>query len=86
MSPEEVERRIEDAIEDAEATVTMPRVHDDEDEDADDAAVVVSPAFAGEPLVQQHQRVYDALGDSMTTDVHALEIKTYTPEEYRERE
>jgi stress-induced morphogen len=85
MTPEEVERRIEEGIEGAEATVTMPRVHDDEDEDAHYAAVVVSPAFEGDPLVKQHQRVYDALGDSMTTDVHALEIKTYTPAEYDER-
>jgi acid stress-induced BolA-like protein IbaG/YrbA len=26
--------------------------------------------------------VYDALGDAMTTDVHAIELKTYTPAEY----
>ena len=82
METAEVERLIEAGIEDAEATVTLPRVPDEEHEDAHFAAVVVSPAFEGETLVQQHQMVYDALGESMTTDIHAMELKTYTPEEY----
>ena len=84
MSPEEVEAVIEEEIPEAEATVTLPRVHNDEGEDAHYAAVVVSPAFDGETLVAQHQMVYDALEGHMTTDIHALEIKTYTPEEYAE--
>jgi stress-induced morphogen len=86
MDTAEIERLLEEAIPDADATVTLPRVHQDEDhEDAHFAAVVVSPAFEGESLVQQHQRVYDALEGHMTTDIHALEIKTYTPEEFEER-
>lgn len=84
MEPDEIERIIESKIPDAEATVTRPRVHDDEQEDAHYAAVVVSPAFEGETLVSQHQRVYDALEGHMTTDIHALELKTYTPEAYEE--
>ncbi|WP_144900819.1 BolA family protein [Halobellus captivus] len=85
MDTDEVERRIEAAISDAEATVTLPRVPDEDHEDAHYAAVVVSPAFEGKTLVQQHQMVYDALGDAMTTEIHALEMKTFTPEEYRDR-
>jgi stress-induced morphogen len=84
MDTAEVERLIEAGIEDAEATVTTPRNPDEEYEDAHFAAVVVSPAFAGKSLVQQHQLVYDALEGHMTTDIHALEMKTYTPEEYDE--
>jgi stress-induced morphogen len=84
MDAAEVERLIEAGIEDAEATVTTPRDPDQEYEDAHFAAVVVSPAFAGKSLVQQHQLVYDALEGHMTTDIHALEMKTYTPEEYDE--
>ena len=79
MNPEEVERLIESGIEDAQVEVTHPRGPHDEDHLA---AVVVSPAFEGKPLVQQHQLVYDALGDHMTTDIHALELKTYAPDEY----
>jgi stress-induced morphogen len=82
MDKADVERLIESGLEDAEASVTLPRVPGEEDEDAHFAAVVVSPAFEGKTLVQQHQMVYDALGDSMTTDIHAMELKTYTPEEY----
>lgn len=79
MDTDEVARLIESDIEDAKATVTQPRgTHDDDHL----AAVVVSPAFEGESLVSQHQMVYDALGEYMTRDIHALELKTYTPEEY----
>ncbi|GAB3663328.1 BolA family protein [Halopiger thermotolerans] len=83
MKPDEVERLIESELEDAEATVTHARDEHDEDHLA---ATVVSPAFEGLPLVQQHQQVYDALDDHMTTDIHALELSTYTPEEYEDLE
>ena len=81
MNTDEVERRIEAGIPDAEASVTLPRVPDEDHEDAHFAAVVVAPAFEGKSLVEQHQLVYDALGDAMTGDIHALELKTYTPDE-----
>jgi stress-induced morphogen len=84
MDPSEIERLVEESIPDAEATLSRPRSPDRDHEDAHFAAVVVSPAFEGKSLVQQHQMVYDALDDHMTTDIHALEIKTYTPEEYAE--
>jgi stress-induced morphogen len=46
-------------------------------------AVVVSPAFAGRSRVEQHQLVYAALGDHMRARIHALALKTYTPEQWR---
>ena len=84
MNAADIEELIEAGIEDADATVTTPRNPDQEYEDAHFAAVVVSPAFEGKSLVAQHQLVYDALDGHMTTDIHALEMKTYTPEEYEE--
>ena len=84
IEPEAVADLIEEQLPDAVADVTAPRIHNDEDEDAHFAAWVVSPVFEGESLVDQHQRVYDAVGDHMTQSVHALEIKTYTPEAYAE--
>jgi acid stress-induced BolA-like protein IbaG/YrbA len=42
-------------------------------------AVIVSPAFEGKRMIQQHQLVYAALGDRMRAEIHALSIKTYTP-------
>jgi acid stress-induced BolA-like protein IbaG/YrbA len=46
-------------------------------------AVVVSPLFRGKPKVRQHQLVYAALGDRMREDIHALSMKTLTPEEWQ---
>lgn len=43
-------------------------------------AVIVSPAFTGKNMVQQHQLVYQALGERMRSEIHALSIKTFTPE------
>ncbi|WP_394351503.1 BolA family protein [Halobacterium bonnevillei] len=79
---EEIEALIEDAIPDAEATVTRMRGEHDDDHLA---ATVVSPAFEGERLVQQHEMVYDALDEHMTEEIHALDLSTYTPAEYEER-
>jgi len=78
MDPEEIERLIESAIPEATATVTRPRGPDEDDHFA---ATVVSPTFEGESLLDQHEMVYDALGDHMTTDIHALELDTRAPEE-----
>jgi len=46
-------------------------------------AVIVSDAFAGKRLIQRHQLVYAALGDRMKAEIHALSMKTLTPEEYK---
>jgi acid stress-induced BolA-like protein IbaG/YrbA len=46
-------------------------------------AVIVSNAFAGKRLIQRHQLVYAALGDRMREEIHALSMKTLTPEEFQ---
>jgi acid stress-induced BolA-like protein IbaG/YrbA len=45
-------------------------------------AVIVSAAFIGLRTVAQHQRVYAALGDKMREEIHALSMKTFTPEQW----
>ena len=45
-------------------------------------ALIVSPAFAGQRPIQRHQLVYRALGDRMRAEIHALSMKTLTPEEW----
>lgn len=47
-------------------------------------AVIVSKAFGGLPKVRQHQLVYAALGDRMREEIHALSMKTLTPEQWAE--
>lgn len=48
-------------------------------------AVIVSPAFRGKSRVQQHQVVYAALGERMRSDIHALSMQTFTPEDWAQR-
>ena len=45
-------------------------------------AVVVSRAFEGRSRVQRHQLVYTVLGERMREEIHALSMKTLTPEEF----
>jgi len=44
-------------------------------------AYIVSDAFAGKGLLERHRMVYEALGEAMKTEIHALSIKANTPEE-----
>ena len=48
-------------------------------------AIIVSPEFAGKNMVQQHQRVYQALGTRMHAEIHALSMKTFSPEDWAKR-
>jgi BolA protein len=45
------------------------------------AVSITSEAFAGLAPLARHRRVYAALGDLMTTDIHALSIHARTPAE-----
>jgi len=45
-------------------------------------ALIVSAAFRGKSSVQRHQLVYKVLGDRMREEIHALSMKTLTPEEF----
>ena len=46
-------------------------------------ATVVSSTFEGKRLIARHQQVYAAMGTRLKTDeVHALSMKTYTPERW----
>jgi acid stress-induced BolA-like protein IbaG/YrbA len=45
-------------------------------------ATIVSSAFEGLNRVRRHQRVYQALGERMREEIHALSMKTLTPAEW----
>ena len=45
-------------------------------------ATIVSGEFEGKSRVMRHQRVYQALGDRMREQIHALSMKTLTPAEW----
>ncbi len=44
-------------------------------------ATVVAADFAGKLPLARHRLVYAALGESMGGEIHALSLKTLTPEE-----
>jgi len=46
-------------------------------------ALIVSPAFDGQSRVQRHQLVYAALGSRMREEIHALSMRTLTPQEWK---
>jgi stress-induced morphogen len=71
----EIKRLIEAAIPGSVAVIV------DEAQDGEHfEGEVMSPTFTGLSLVRQHQAVYAALGPRMGREIHALALKTYTPE------
>jgi BolA protein len=43
--------------------------------------LIISQAFADRSLLERHRMVYKALGDLMRTDIHALAIDAWSPQE-----
>ncbi len=48
-------------------------------------ATVISSAFEGKSMVQQHQLVYGSLGDALQGAVHAIALRTFTPEQWKKQ-
>lgn len=49
-------------------------------------ALIVSAAFEGKNRIQRQQAVYRALGGRMESgEIHALSMRTLTPEEWRQQ-
>ncbi len=47
--------------------------------------VIVSATFDKQPSVRRHQKIYQILSEEMQNGVHALSLKTFTPEEWAEQ-
>jgi acid stress-induced BolA-like protein IbaG/YrbA len=76
ISPVEVEAMIKAALPDAQVQVQDLTGGGDHYQ-----VTVVSSLFEGKRLVQQHQLVYGAVRQAMSTEaIHALALKTYTPQ------
>lgn len=43
--------------------------------------LIVSPRFSGMQIQQRHRLIYQALGPMMRTEIHALAIRAYAPDE-----
>lgn len=76
VSPEQVKAMIE-----AKLPNSQVQVYSNDGEHFE--VTVVSPQFEGKRLVQQHQMVYAAVQEAMSTNaIHALALKTYTPQDW----
>jgi stress-induced morphogen len=78
MDPLEIKRLIEEGLPGSTVEVRDTTGGGDHFE-----ALVVSSTFEGKGLVERHQAVYRALGDAMRVRVHALALKTLTPEQHK---
>lgn len=76
IQPQDIKRLIEAGLPGAQVEVTGDGHHFE--------ALVVSEAFAGKTKIQQHQLVYRTLGDRMRGEIHALSMRTLTPEQWRQ--
>lgn len=77
MQSEQIKRLIEQGVAGARVSVAGDGQHFE--------AIVVSELFANKTMVQQHQLVYEALGERMGGEIHALSLRTYTPEQWLEQ-
>jgi len=73
VTPQQIKQWIEQGLPGARADVEGDGHHFE--------AVIVAAAFTGKSLVEQHQMVYRALGDRMRQEIHALSMRTLTPDQ-----
>lgn len=75
MNPDDVQALIAAGLPDCQVQVTGDGSHFE--------AIVIGDRFASMSPVKKQQAVYATLGDRITSGaVHALSIKTYTPDEW----
>ncbi len=74
MNPDELKSLIEEGMPGASVSVEGDGTHFE--------ALIVSSEFEGKRLLERHKIVYGVLGDAMKERVHALSLKTYTPEQW----
>jgi len=77
MNEDQLKKIIEAGISDANVKITDTRGSGDHFQ-----ALIISPSFKDIPLLEQHQLVYKAVGSHMKKEIHALSIKTYSPEQW----
>lgn len=75
MGPDQVRQMILEGMPDARIDVRS-------DDNTHFEAVIVSPDFEDKRTLKRHQMVYRTLGATMGNEVHALSLRTYTPDEW----
>jgi acid stress-induced BolA-like protein IbaG/YrbA len=75
MQPEDIKHLIERGLPGAQVEVAGDGRHFE--------ALIVAKEFTGKSVLQQHQMVYAVLGDKMREEIHALSLRTLTPEQHK---
>lgn len=76
MDPGQIKTLIDSGLPDSIVSVVS-------DDNTHYATTVVSEAFSGKRQIARHQLVYRCLGDLMGNEIHAMSIRTYTPDEWK---
>ena len=77
VTPENVKQWIEEGLTGSSARVAGDGRHFE--------ARVVCPEFAGKSMLEQHRMVYSGLGTKMESEIHALSLRTFTPEQWNQQ-
>lgn len=76
INKDDIRKLIEEGLSGAEAMIKG-------DDGSHFEGVVVCQDFDGKNMLEQHRMVFNTLGDRMQTGIiHALSLRTYTPEEW----
>jgi len=78
MTKDEILRTLEEALVDAEVVVKS-------DDETHFEAIIISDQFEGKSRIARHQLVYGCLGDAVGNEIHALSIKAYTNNEWKDQ-
>lgn len=76
MSPAEVEHLIMQGLPAAQVRVQS-------EDGTHFEALIIAQVFAGQRLLARHQLVYAALGERIGGEIHALSLRTLTPDEWQ---
>ena len=76
MNPREIEKLIHKGLPESRVEVRT-------DGQGHYEALIISSVFDGERSLRRHQLVYQTLDGLVGTDIHALALKTLTPEEWK---
>lgn len=74
MDKTEIERRIRQSLPGADVQV-------EGDDGAHFQARIISAGFEGKRTLERHKMVYQTLGSAVGKEIHALSLRTMTPEE-----
>jgi acid stress-induced BolA-like protein IbaG/YrbA len=77
MKKDEILRTLQEALVDAEVVVKS-------DDETHFEAIIISDQFEGKSRIARHQLVYGCLGDAVGNEIHALSIKAYTNNEWKD--